>query len=197
MKTFADFFEKYTDIKKLPTSITKSNIINAKIDAGERSMEIDAECHELIERKDIFNAEAMIKSSVLNLSKCFFMPHYDSTLFDIEYYPQLVLELKRRNATLNGTLNDSTAELKNKDLMIELRHGGKDFLIKQKFDKNLSELIRSEFGLNFNVKLGGITAIDSESDAYSYACCFSDPYIWIVQLCRTCRGQRYSYECCR
>ena len=166
MKTFADFFEKYTDIKKLPSSITQSSIINAKIDAEERSMEIDARCQELIERQDIFNAESMIKSSVLNLSKCFFMPHYDSTLFDIEYYPQLVLELKRRNATLNGTLNDSAAELKDKDLMIDLRHGGKDFLLKQKFDKNLSELIRSEFGLNFNVKLGGITAIDSESDAY-------------------------------
>ncbi len=148
MKKFADIFKNYIDIKKLPSSINNSIVT------------------EVIDREDIFNAESMIRNSVLGLYGCSYYPHYDSTLFDLSYYPELVKELKRRNASLNGTLNDSTAEIKDKELLIDLKHGGKDFLIQQRFDKNLSELIKSEFGLNFEVKLRGITKIDSESDAY-------------------------------
>ena len=166
MKKFADIFKNYIDIKNLPSSINNSIVTKTAVNTNSRIMNIDAQCSEVIDREDIFNAESMIRNSVLGLYGCSYYPHYDSTLFDLSYYPELVKELKRRNASLNGTLNDSTAEIKDKELLIDLKHGGKDFLIQQRFDKNLSELIKSEFGLNFEVKLRGITKIDSESDAY-------------------------------
>ena len=166
MKTFSDIFKKYIDVNKLPASIAESIVTGSNVNSQERSLIIDAECHQLINREDIFQVENLIRQSVLALYSCYFQPHYDSTLFETEYYSQLVLELKRRNASLNGTLNDSIAEIKDKTIFIELKHGGMDFLIKQKFDKNLSELIKNEFGLNFNVSFKGITNVDSESDAY-------------------------------
>ncbi len=166
LKTFSDIFKKYIDVNKLPASIAESIVTGSNVNSQERSLIIDAECHQLINREDIFQVENLIRQSVLALYSCYFQPHYDSTLFETEYYSQLVLELKRRNASLNGTLNDSIAEIKDKTIFIELKHGGMDFLIKQKFDKNLSELIKNEFGLNFNVSFKGITNVDSESDAY-------------------------------
>ena len=111
MNRFVDFFGRYIDTKNLPDGIYNSIISNIKIDSGQRVMNIYAECGELIDRKAIFEAERKIRESVLNLAQCFFRPHYESILFDIGYYPQLVMELKRRNASLNGTLNDSTAEI--------------------------------------------------------------------------------------
>ncbi len=166
MNTFSECFRKYIDTKNLPDGINYSIISNVKVDSSARVMEIYAQCSELIDRASIFEAERKICESMLGLSKCFFYPHYDSTLFDIEYYPQLVLELKRRNASLNGTLNDSKAEVKENTIVVYLQHGGRDILISKKFDKSLSELIRKEFDILLNVDFSGILTIDSDSTVY-------------------------------
>lgn len=166
MNTFFDFFGRYIDTKTLPDSVNNSIISNIKMDSERRFMEIYAECQELIDRNVIFETERRLRESVLSLSQCFFYPHYDSTLFDIAYYPQLILELKRRNASLNGTLNDSTAEVKNNKIVVYLQHGGKEILVGQKFDKNLSELVKSEFDISLGVDFSGILTIDSNSQSY-------------------------------
>ncbi len=166
LKKFREIFGDYFDINELPSSVNESMITKTVIDSKNRTMQLSADCAELVKRDDIFHAEDMIKNSVLALYGCRYEPHYESGLFDISYYPELVKELKRRNASLNGTLNDSEVQIRDKDFVIDLKHGGKDFLIQQKFDKNLSELIRNEFGITFNVRLTGITNIDSDSDAY-------------------------------
>ena len=166
MKSFSDIFKNYIEIKRLPASINESIINSTFIDTKNRSMRIVADCQETVKRDDIFLAEDMIKKSVLALSDCRYEPHYDSSLFDLSYYQELIKELKRRNASLNGTLNDSEVQIRDNELIIELKHGGKDFLLQQKFDKNLSDLISKEFGIKLNVRLTGITMVDSESDAY-------------------------------
>ncbi len=166
MKTFSEIFDKYIEMGNIPDGIKNSRIASAKIDSVVRSMEIFAECDELISRNEIFNTEKIICGSVLNLSQCFFHPQYDSSIFNIDYYPELVLELKRRNATLNGTLNDSTAELKDNRFIVTLQHGGKEMLEQQHFDKKLAELVKDEFGIVVKVEYSGITSIDTESEVY-------------------------------
>lgn len=166
MNKFAEFFTEYIDVSKLPSALADSEIISVQMDTQERYMEIDAQCAELISRPDIFAAEDMIKNSKLALAVFIFQPHYDSALFELNYYPQLVLELKRRSATLNGTLNDSTISLFKNTLTVNLKHGGKSLLVKQKFDKNLAELIQREFGISVNVEFSGVFEIDNESDVY-------------------------------
>ncbi len=166
MNKFVEFFGRYIDTKSLPDGINESIISNIDIDSERRVMNIYAECGELLDRNAIFEAERKIRESVLNLSQCFFRPHYESMLFDIGYYPNLVAELKRRNASLNGTLNDSTAEIVGNRIVIYLQHGGKDLLEAQNFGKNLSELIKSEFGVKFDVDYSGVLAIDFESQVY-------------------------------
>lgn len=166
MKTFSELLCKYVNTKTLPDCINRSKIINVKMDSVMRSMEIYTECDELIDRKMLFQAEKTVSTGILNLSQCYIYPRYDSCLFDIDYYPELILELKRQCATLNGTLNDSTAELIGNRFIITLQHGGKNILLQQKFDQNLSKLINDEFGLSVNVEFNGILAIDTESQVY-------------------------------
>ena len=146
--------------------IRESDILSVKIDSKLRIMKIFAKCHNLIERQVIFNAEKNIKNSILNLSECYFIPRYESELFDLNYYPQLILELKRRNVTLNGTLNDSTVTLQDHRLIVDLKHGGKSLLDSQKFDQSLTKLIYSEFGISFKVEYSGILTIDNDSALY-------------------------------
>ncbi len=166
MKTFSDFFKNYTDADKLPESIAQSEILTVKIDSVMRTMDIFVKCSQMAERTALFEAETIIRTSLLNLSKCLIHPRYDSSLFHIDYYDDLILEMKRRYATLNGTLNESTAELKDNELVITLQHGGKEILDQQKFGQNLAQLIHEEFGLSVNVRYNGILSIDTESQVY-------------------------------
>ncbi len=166
MKKFEEFFSNYLDLSKVCPAIKESEILHINIDTSARSMAIEAKCPALADHKDIIDTENIIKSSILNLSDCRFMPRYDGELFDLDYYPQLILELKRRCISLNGTLNDSSVSLDGNRLIVELKHGGKDLLVSQKFDRNLSELIHKEFGISLNVGYSGILTIDSESSSY-------------------------------
>ncbi len=166
MKTFSEIMGKYTDESNFSDGLKNSIIKNVKIDSALRSMSIYTSCDTLVNRKNIFKAERALCSGILNLSQCFICPEYDSELFDIDYYPSLVMELKRRNASLNGTLNDSTAELKDNRFIITLQHGGKSILDNQHFDRNMEELIKQEFGISVKVEYTGILSLDTESQTY-------------------------------
>ena len=105
-------------------------------------MDIVAEFGALIRTESLFDVEKKICSSILNLSQCHILPRYDAELFTEEFFPELVTELKRRNASLNGTLNDVQVRSSDDTLIITLQHGGKDILLQKGIDKKLSALIK-------------------------------------------------------
>ncbi len=166
MNSFSELFGKYVETEKITDAVKNSEVENVEIDAGQRIMQIYMRFGSLIDRRELFEAEDRICRSILNLSDCRIIPKYESEMFDTGYYPHLVMELKRRNASLNGTLNESTAEQHDHRLIIELKHGGKDILIGQHFDRNLSDLIFTEFGIRLAVEFTGIVSIDAESAVY-------------------------------
>ncbi len=166
MSTFSECFKDYINIEKLPLLISGSNILNILIDFGDRSIKVFAEFSGLVDRQSLFTAEKMICECSLDLAQCRIYPKYSPTLFKEEYYPELVLELKRRCASLNGTLNDSFVNVDGEKLIVTLKHGGKSILQQQGFDKDLAGLIREEFGLSFTIVFDGILTIDSDSQSY-------------------------------
>ena len=166
VKTFSDCFRQLIDTSELSAALQESNITNIRINSEERSMSVYAECSGLIDRQELFTAEKKICGSELRLMQCRIYPVYSPELFSIEYYPELILELKRRCASLNGTLNDSKARLESGRLIIELQHGGKELLLQQGFDKKLSALIKEEFSLSCTIEFDGVLNIDSDSQAY-------------------------------
>ena len=166
MKNFSECFKGRIDTNGLSHAVCDSDIINITIDSEERAMSIYLFCRELIKRDEFISAEKLIINSELALSKCSIYPRFSAELFSAEYYPELVAELKRRNASLNGTLNDSAAAVNGNKLVVELRHGGKDILVQKKFDKNLSALIKEEFDIQLEVVFSGVLAIDTDSEAY-------------------------------
>ena len=86
--------------------------------------------------------------------------------FSEDYYPELVEELRRRIASLNGTVKDSTARVEGERLTVTLAHGGAEILKSKRFDKELSRLIREEFGKSFQVEFDGVTSIEADSAVY-------------------------------
>ncbi len=164
---FSEFFSNYIDTAGLEPSVGQSEITNVKVDSRKGLIEIYITCGELTERNTIFSVEKAICNAMPSLRSCHIFPHYDSSLFSTDYYTDLVQEMKRRYPSLNGTLNDSSAELRDdRRFVITLRHGGAEILKRQGFDKNLVELIRQEFDLSVTVAFDGITSIDADSEVY-------------------------------
>ena len=166
MNRFSDFFGKYLDVSMLPDSLRESGISNVKINSQTRAMEIFAELSALVSKEELFKAEKLICGSIFELMQCRIYPRYPSDLFEEGYYPELVKELKRRYASLNGTLKDSSARIVDDDIIIMLQHGGKQLLKEQEYDKKLAALIKEEFGLTYKVRFEGITSIDPDSEVY-------------------------------
>lgn len=166
MYTLENLIEKYVDTEKLKDVIKNCTLKNVKIDMKNRIMYIDAFFSALVKRDYLFAAEKTIAASPLMLSGCYIRPKYDASLFTVDYYPELVSELKRRIATLNGTLKGSTVRVEGERLIITLSHGGVDVLLAQKVDKTMADLIRDEFSLNFSVHFDGITSLNADDALY-------------------------------
>ena len=166
MNKLSDFLKNYLPDKSLSAAVGNSCIRSIQIDSENRSLDIIVEFSKLINRQELFTAEKLICGSELHLMQCRLLPKYPKELFDAGYYPELLAELKRRCATLNGTLNDSVMRLEGDRIIVELKHGGKDLLVQQGFPKMLSALIREEFGLSYQVSFEGLLTIDSDSEAY-------------------------------
>ena len=166
MNKFSDFFGKYLDISGFPDKVREGDILGIRIDSEKRIMELSVKLAELVDKETLFRIEKTICESILNLFQCHIYPKYDADLFRESYYPELAKEMKRRYASLNGTLNDSAARMAGEELVITLQHGGQDILLQQGFEKKLSELIKEEFGLHYRIVLEGVLTIDADSAAY-------------------------------
>lgn len=166
MNRFSDFFGRYTDISQFPEPLREADINNVHINSAARYMDVYAELSSVLAYEQLIRAESLLCSSILNLQQCRIYPKYDPELFEEAYYPELVKEMKRRYASLNGTLRDSTARIREHELIITLQHGGKEILEQQSFDKKLASLIKEEFGLQFRILFEGVLKIDADSQAY-------------------------------
>lgn len=167
MNTFGSFFGTYIDCSNLPEPLLSGELKQIQINAKERSVKAEIALDALVKRQTLYDAETQVeKCKQLRLSHVQILPKYSAALFNVKYYPELVTELKRREATMNGILLDSTATLVQDTLTIELKHGGKQLLQSKHAGHVLSQLIQEEFGLNVQVSFTGRLEVDDSSSQY-------------------------------
>ncbi|QKO31009.1 PolC-type DNA polymerase III [Caproicibacterium lactatifermentans] len=167
MDTFGNFFSTYINCTGLAESLLTGKLQQIQISAGNRAISVEITLEKLVPQKSLYDAEKrIINCKQLKIATAHLLPRYASSLFSLQYYPDLVMELKRREATVNGTLQDSTAALENGTMMITLRHGGNARLLAHHADTILSQLIFEEFGTHIPVKFTGRLEIDGESKQY-------------------------------
>ncbi len=165
--TFIDIFEKYiTGSSSISENIQKGIVEKVNIDKEKRTVLVTVRFSDIIDREALFEAEKTICNSALNLKKAQILPVYKDLSFKPEYYQNLLKELKRRIPALNGTVSDSVIEVNGDTLCVELFHGGKAALSTLGFDRELSNIIKDEFGQSFTVEYTGLTELTTEDDAY-------------------------------
>lgn len=166
MKNFGELFQGYLKDEELLSQLGPGVVQAMRIDSKNRRMELDVAFDKIVKRRVLFDVERKLQKSELNLSFVTIQPHFPEESFSEDYYPELVEELRRRIASLNGTVKDSTARVEGERLTVTLAHGGAEILKSKRFDKELSRLIREEFGKSFQVEFDGVTSIEADSAVY-------------------------------
>ncbi len=115
----------------------------------------------LISYEDTVDFEKNIES-YFRLERAGLYPLYKPGMFTMEYYPELILKLKRRIAAVNGFLDGADVSFENNTVKIGLKNGGYDLLMKSDFKGAFSALIREEFGIDIKAELTGELKVDPD-----------------------------------
>lgn len=166
LKSFGELFQEYCEDQELLSQLGTGVVQAMRLDSQNRTIELDVAFDCPVKRCVLFAAEKMLEASSLKVTRAVIFPHFPPETFCEEYYPELAEELRRRIASLNGTIKDSTAKLQGNRLTVILTHGGAEILRGKRFDHELSQLIYSEFGTSFQVEFGGVTSIAEDDVAY-------------------------------
>ena len=111
-KTFGDFFSPFFSLDQLPEAITQGVLETLEIDPVNRCVAATVAFPSLVEREALYDAEKRVAMAPgLQLTRASLHPKFSPESFCAGYLPSLVLEMKRRDASINGTFSDSTARL--------------------------------------------------------------------------------------
>ncbi len=165
MQTFAAIFQPYFEAGQLPEPVAAAELLSLEIDRQDRVLHIQAAFPDYVERSLLFALEEKL-AAPLQARRVQIRPRFPREGFSPACYPGLVQELKRRDASLNGSLKDSTARVEDGKLLVCLQHGAAELLRSRHVDRALSRLVEEEFGLSYPVAFEGKTDIDSKAPEY-------------------------------
>ncbi|MBQ4105333.1 MAG: PolC-type DNA polymerase III [Clostridia bacterium] len=167
MNTLGSCFEKFlSDAGSFSEKVSAGLIEKININKEKRTAEIAVRFSDVIERDLLFATEKMIAGSALSFEKVIIYPEYTDVEFSADRYDDVIKEVRRRIPSLNGVISDSTVIIKGDTLVVELHHGGKTALNSLGFDRELRDVINSEYGKSFNIEYSGVTDINADDDQY-------------------------------
>ncbi len=165
MKRLQILLQPYVDLSAFPETVRQGQVRSLHVRPLARSLQLEVEFPSLVPRETLLRLEEMLPSP-LRIGRAQISPRYPKDCFALSYYPELIQELQRRDASLNGFFKDSQPNWQEDTLSIALRHGGYEVLESKRMDRALSALIAEEFGLQLKVVFHGTLTIEGESAEY-------------------------------
>jgi len=147
---------------EIPEKISKGSIFKITYTVDMRSFSFYLKFSELIDFESTLEFENNLRKS-LSVEKINIFCYYPSELFTIDYFDVLKNKLKRKMSAVNGFLDDCIVTADGNKINIELKNGGYDLLVKSNFCREMSELIRQEFSLDYQICLSGELSVSSEN----------------------------------
>lgn len=168
MSTLRELFSDYINQgTTLDSRVGLAIVTNISVNSERRCMTVDISLGELVNRQELFDVEAQIKSSSLALSYFKIIPHFNSNLFNVDYFSQILLEVKREIPSLNGTFKNCEVFFADEVLTITLKNGGLALLKAKNFENVVKNIIYTEFGIKIkSIEFNGTTEIDSNNEQY-------------------------------
>ena len=164
MSTIGSIFDRYVS-EQLMERVKTGKVNSININKQNNSMTAAVEFDRLAAQSDILSLEKELVKS-LDLSSVRINTSFPSNLFSADYFQEIVVHLKRDNATLNGTFKDAQAKIQDDKFIITLYHGGEAVIKGQNAAALISNSIYDMFGVRYKAEFSGVTVMSVENEDY-------------------------------
>ena len=154
-KTFLEIFNKYqpsgTDIL---AAVSRAGKVSVRADKERRLLQAEVQFNEIIDKSILYRIEDEIKSAYkLNFMKI--LPKYPAPLFDKRYFEQILFEAERVGIVARGFFSGCDWEFSGNEITVTIpfQSGGVELLKGADTPKIIENIIFSEFGVRYSVKI--------------------------------------------
>lgn len=153
-KTFLELFSRYKPSDEDRVFLLEAREITARIDREHKLIEVDAPFMQVIDKKTLYRIEEELKQ-LYCVNGVRIYPKYDGSLFSEKCIPGILLESARRGAVSRGFFNEYKLDIADNRIKIEISftNGGIELLYSAGTPKIVSDIIKSEYGLNYEVEI--------------------------------------------
>ncbi len=115
-----------------------------------------------LESDELIGADALIETSskikqLLGLSSVSIYPKYPTELFSADCIIDIVKLLREKFGVINGFMDGCSIKQNGETFEIVLTNGGRDLLLQEKIDREISKFAKGIFGVTINVEFTGVT----------------------------------------
>lgn len=153
-KALLDVLKRYNPHGTHKMIMQMSQNQGVRVDREKKIIEINAYFQKIVEKETLYRIENDIRD-VYELNFVRIFPNYPPELFDDTYIPHLMTEAERIGAVSKGFFSRYTYDLTQSTLVINIyfNDGGITLLYDAKTPQVISDIIKNEFGLNYNVEI--------------------------------------------
>jgi len=151
MNHFNHIFGDYLS-KTSAELVQDCELLLIEADAAAQTISADIKCPRIISPEDIWKCQAEIEKAA-NLKQVTLQTKYLPTLFSTEYFPMIVTELKTRSSIVNGFFENADVRYDGSELLVFLKNGGRELLMKARVDVLIKKIIADHFSFNTEVLL--------------------------------------------
>ncbi len=153
-KTLLEIFSRYLPDGENRRLMESSHLVgNMRVDKEKRMMELDFSSSSLIPKQKLYKLEAdIVKAYALNSLRLF--PKYPKELFSESYFSEIIAEAYRTNLISRSFLQEYKATFEGSRITIEIpfSDGGVGFIEYNHVGKKIGDIIRREFGLEYEIR---------------------------------------------
>ena len=154
-----DFFEEYNP--NIPESMHDGMI--HKLTYSDNLTRISFYVHfpSLVPAADVFSFEQHLEK-LLRIETVRIMPRYTEESFNLEYFRDILIFLKRELSVINGFLDGADVVLEGNNIHITLKNGGYDILMQYHVPDRIRGIVKDMFSRLINVELEGGNAVSEK-----------------------------------
>ncbi len=153
-KNFFDIFNLYKPTGMIYSDLMSATGISVRADKERRYLEIMCRFPRLVDKESLYEAEQKM-AEIYHMNSVRILPTYPSECFEEDYISQVLMETERIGLVAKGFFSqyEAVCEENKITITIPFGEGGVHLLYDAKTPNVIERILRSEFGLNFEVKI--------------------------------------------
>ncbi|MBR4292333.1 MAG: PolC-type DNA polymerase III [Clostridia bacterium] len=153
-KTLLEVFKKYNPNGAFRDIMKNAVATGVRVEKEKKIIECHADFEQTVEKATLYKLEESIRAEY-ELNCVRILPHYDSSLFSVDYMSQIIAESERIGAVSRGFFEKYSCHIEGDNITIRTVScdGGIELLADAKTPEIIANIIESEFGLRFKVEI--------------------------------------------